>query len=115
MAYAAGAVICHQRPERSFHLAGAKLPVCARCVSLYTGGAIGLLAWTLIRRRRREPVDSTRALLVIAMAGAPTLLSVTSGVIGLWDGTNVTRAVLSLPLGLAAGALTAAVAARDLR
>ena len=30
-AYQAGSLVCHQRPERSFHLAGVQLPVCARC------------------------------------------------------------------------------------
>ncbi len=32
--YGIGALICHQRPERSFHLWGAQLPVCARCAGL---------------------------------------------------------------------------------
>jgi len=38
--YAAGSVICHQRPERAFHLLGAQLPVCARCLGIYTGAAL---------------------------------------------------------------------------
>ena len=39
--YAAGSFICHQIPERSFHLDGIQLPVCARCFGLYGGGALG--------------------------------------------------------------------------
>lgn len=35
--------ICHQIPERSFHLAGAAIPVCARCLGLYCGFAAGAL------------------------------------------------------------------------
>ena len=38
--YAAGSLICHQRPERSFHLLGAQLPVCARCMGIYVGAAV---------------------------------------------------------------------------
>ena len=38
--YAAGSLICHQRPERSFHLLGAQLPVCARCMGIYAGAAV---------------------------------------------------------------------------
>ena len=46
--YAAGSLVCHQRPERSFHLAGAQLPVCARCLGLYVGGFVGAIAWVLM-------------------------------------------------------------------
>ena len=38
--YTAGSLICHQRPERSFHLLGAQLPVCARCMGIYAGAAV---------------------------------------------------------------------------
>ena len=34
--YAVGALICHQRPERSFHWDGAQLAVCARCTGIYS-------------------------------------------------------------------------------
>ena len=37
--YALGSHICHQRPERSFHLFAAQLPVCARCLGIYAGAA----------------------------------------------------------------------------
>ena len=36
--------ICHQYPERSFHLAGAPLAVCIRCTSIYAGFLIALVA-----------------------------------------------------------------------
>ena len=38
--YAASSLICHQRPERSFYLLGAQLPVCARCMGIYAGAAV---------------------------------------------------------------------------
>jgi uncharacterized membrane protein len=38
--YGIGGVVCHQRPERSFHLWAAQLPVCARCTGIYAGAAI---------------------------------------------------------------------------
>ncbi len=38
--YSVGSLICHQRPERSFFLWGAKMPVCARCAGIYIGGAV---------------------------------------------------------------------------
>src|SRR5580692_775131 len=46
LVYAAGSVLCHQRPERSFHLLGAQLPVCARCAGLYAGTAVAaIIVW----------------------------------------------------------------------
>jgi hypothetical protein len=35
--YGIGGVVCHQRPERSFHWHGAQLAVCARCTGIYLG------------------------------------------------------------------------------
>ena len=51
------------------------------------------------------------------MIGAllPTAASVASGMLGIWDGTNVVRATLALPLGACAGVIVAAVATKDLR
>ena len=34
---------------------------------------------------------------------------------GVWDGSNLTRAVLAVPLGVSAGAIVAAVTTKDLR
>jgi len=50
--YAAASFLCHQRPERSFHLWGAQLPVCARCAGLYVGAAIAALFPIRARLRR---------------------------------------------------------------
>jgi hypothetical protein len=38
--YSAGSFICHQLPERSFHLWSAQMPVCARCTGIYLGAAV---------------------------------------------------------------------------
>jgi len=118
--YAAGSMICHQRPERSFHLHGAQLPVCARCAGLYAGGLIGAIAWvaaTGVRRlpsqplRRVSPVTVRRAMMLLAL---PTIVSVAASALGWWDSNNV-RALLAVPLGCGIGALVCAVAAGDLR
>src|SRR5271165_6036861 len=48
-------LVCHQRPERSFFLFGGAVAVCARCLGIYLGAAIGMLvriprqfAWRLL-------------------------------------------------------------------
>jgi uncharacterized membrane protein len=90
--YSVGALICHQRPERSFHLAGAQLPVCARCTGLYAGGALGVLAWVALagaRRasaRRATPLTSTPvARRVLIAASIPTAITLLTALVGLWE------------------------------
>jgi len=113
-----GGVICHQRPERSFFLEGQQFPVCARCTGLYVSGVVGLMSWfgwKLARRWRRIEIDPRVALRVLILAAVPTVVSVATGTMGWWDGSNVTRALLAIPLGVSAGAIVAAVSTKDLR
>ena len=116
--FAIGGVICHQRPDRSFFVDGHQLPVCARCTGLYLSAAAGMVGWlgfkaaTKWRLLRLEP---RRVIRVLLLAGVPTALSVASGALGLWDGSNLARALISIPLGASAGAIVAAVATKDLR
>ena len=49
--YLLGGLVCHQRPERSFHPDGVQMPVCARCAGLYLGAGLGVLAAVGFRRR----------------------------------------------------------------
>jgi uncharacterized membrane protein len=111
MTYAIGAVVCHQLPERSFHLAGVQLPVCARCVALYVGGAIGLILW-IVWRAPATRQSFRRAIVVL---GAPAVITYGMNIVGAWDATNAVRAIASAPLGLALGAVVAAVTLEDLR
>ena len=37
--------VCHQIPERSFHLFGEPLAACHRCTGLYAGCTLGVLLW----------------------------------------------------------------------
>jgi len=116
--FAIGSVICHQLPDRSFFVDGRQLPVCARCTGLYLGAGVGFAAWLAVRIGRGwRPLSMhpRRALTLVVIAAAPTIVSFTSGLIGFWDGSNVTRAALALPLGLTAGAVVAAVCTKDLR
>jgi uncharacterized membrane protein len=116
--YAAGSVICHQLPDRSFFLDGRQLPVCARCAGLYLSGASGFLgwcAWKIARGWRPVSVTPRTAIQSTLLAALPTAISVAAGAIGIWDGSNVTRALLALPLGATAGGVVASVLTKDLR
>jgi uncharacterized membrane protein len=96
--YESAGLICHQRAERSFHLAGVQLPVCARCSGLYFSAALGtLVAWT---GRRRMPA---RTRMLLAVSAMPTALTVAAEVAGLAHPSNGARAIAAVPLGAAAG------------
>ena len=98
MVYEGAGVICHQRPERSFHVAGVQLPVCGRCLGLYVSGAIGAVAGWLASRR----IANRGARLALVLAAIPTALTVSLEFIGLIHPTNLVRAVSALPLGATA-------------
>jgi uncharacterized membrane protein len=93
--YAVGAFICHQRPERSFHVDSIQLPVCARCVGIYCGAALGIAVHVLPGWRLAV---SPRALLLAA--GAPTLGMVALETARLWDTSNPARAAAGIWLGV---------------
>jgi uncharacterized membrane protein len=96
--YASASLVCHQRPDRSFHAAGNPLPVCARCSGLYLSAALGALAaWFGLARMPPR----VKALLVAA--AIPTLLTVAGEWAGVASPSNVLRAAAALPLGAASG------------
>lgn len=113
--YALGSLICHQLPERSFHLAGAQLPVCARCLGLYVGGAVGASLWMMASVRRASPWRRGQALTFLAAAAAPTAVTAGAAIVGAGDPSNAWRAVLAVPLGFIGGGIVAAVATNHLK
>ena len=107
--YAAGSVVCHQLPERSFHLGAYQLPVCARCLGIYVGifciavAAIGVRPQSVIWGQ----TPSTRRLMV-AVGALPTVVTVLLEWVGAWQTSNAVRFAAGLPLG---GAIAAVVMA----
>lgn len=87
-------LVCHQRPQRSFWLFGAPIAVCARCLGIYLGAAIGLLLRTSHRA----------ALQLLIAAAALNLLEGLTELAGLHGNWMLVRFILGLALG-AAGAL----------
>jgi uncharacterized membrane protein len=95
--YALGSRICHQRPERSFHLLTAQLPVCARCLGIYAGAAAGSLLATSTHIRSLANRLSPRMLLI--GGSIPTALTLVFEWSGAWGAPNLARAAAGLPLG----------------
>jgi len=59
-----GYAICHQIPERSFHMHGQQLPLCARCTGIYMGAMTGFTLMWLMGRKRAASLPPTRITLV---------------------------------------------------
>jgi uncharacterized membrane protein len=89
--YAAGSVICHQIPERSFHLAGFQTAVGA---SVHV---LGALSPDAMRWRVFTPQAARRVFIVSAL---PTLSTVGLEWTGVWAGTNIVRAIAGVTLGI---------------
>ena len=82
--------VCHQLPERSFHLAGYQFAVCARCTGLYSGFAIATLFYPLVRPLKRTDTPSRIWLL---LAAVPLGIDFGLGYFGFWENTHLTRFV----------------------
>jgi uncharacterized membrane protein len=84
------ALVCHQRPERSFWMFGGAVAVCSRCLGIYLGAAVGLLL-----RTSRE-----LAVRLLIAAAALNLLDAASEVAGLHGNWLGVRFALGFALGV---------------
>lgn len=109
-AYAIGAGVCHQQPERSFSAAGRIWPVCSRCSGLYVGAALGVLAGVSFLRRRAAVTSLARWRILLIVAAAPTLASWLLEVAGGPATPMVWRFLLASSAGATVGALLSAIA-----
>ena len=99
------AIVCHQRPERSFWIFGAEVAVCSRCLGIYLGAAVG----PLFRASRRI------ALRLLIAAAALNLLDAMTELAGLHGNWLAIRFVFGFLLGAAATLLiTSSVARREI-
>lgn len=113
--YAAGSFICHQIPERSFHVGAFQMPVCARCFGLYGGGAAGSVVAALVAAPREGVLYGkmfrrwSRRTVLTALAALPTFVTfILEWGLGIRIG-NETRAVAALPLGFMVAFVVASV------
>ena len=104
--YAVGSIVCHQLPERSFHLWSQQLPVCARCTGLYMGAAFAALADVSRRVRTRSlPRSAGHARALIVVAAVPTIVTLAYEWVTGAMPSNMIRAVAAVPLGAATAIL----------
>jgi uncharacterized membrane protein len=87
--------VCHQFPDRSFHLAGEPLAVCIRCSAIYFGAWISLVFMSFTVRIHRYPPAWLLAAAISPMA-ADVILSLT----GLHASDTLSRTLSGLLAGV---------------
>ena len=80
--------VCHQIPERSFHLTGNKFAVCSRCTGLYSGFAIAVLAYPLARSLKKT---ATPSIVWLILAALPLAIDFSLGYFNVWSNTHASR------------------------
>ena len=89
--------VCHQIPERSFHIAGEPLAVCVRCSAIYFSFLASLLVAPFFVRFHFTHYPPAWVLIA---AVAPTALDVLLNLAGLHGSTVWTRALTGVTAGL---------------
>ena len=59
--------ICHQLPERTFHLFGEPFAVCHRCTGLYLGFTLGVALWPRLPELAAKLAAKPRCILLFAV------------------------------------------------
>jgi len=91
--------VCHQIPERSFHLGGYQYAVCSRCTGLYSGFAVATLVYPLARSLKSA--DAPPRLWLI-LAAVPLAIDFGLGYFSIWQNTHLTRFATGSLLGAVA-------------
>ncbi len=82
--------ICHQLPERSFHLAAVSLPVCVRCASIYSGGLAGIVVYPALAHSANVRRWMQRLLVLSALLVASDVFT---DMVDLWRNTPLSRSI----------------------
>ncbi|HBB98278.1 MAG TPA: hypothetical protein DC054_23085 [Blastocatellia bacterium] len=94
--YKAFSFVCHQIPERSFHLAGYKFAVCSRCTGLYSGFALAALIYPIVRSLRQT---ETPSILWLFLATVPLVIDFSLGYFSIWQNNHASRFATGALLG----------------
>ncbi len=91
-------LMCHGKVERCLTLFGARMPICARCVGIYAGMLLGILAFWAVPLLREKVMRG-----VAFAATVPLALDGLTQLAGLRESTNELRIATGVIAGLAFG------------
>jgi len=94
--YKAFSFLCHQIPERSFHLAGHQFGVCSRCTGLYVGFAGATVVYPLVRSFK---TTNTPPRFWLILAAAPLAIDFALGYFSIWQNNHLSRFITGALLG----------------
>jgi uncharacterized membrane protein len=97
--YLAFRPICHQLPDRSFHLFGEQFAVCARCTGIYFGFAAGVILYPLLRSLHDY---TTPPRIWLLLSPVPTGIDFALGFFGIWENTHWSRFLTAALFGVVA-------------
>lgn len=86
--YQAFSYLCHQLPERSFHIGVHSFAVCSRCTGLYAGFALATLALPLVWSLQRT---DTPRLIWLILSVWPLVIDFGLTYFGVWANNHFTR------------------------
>jgi uncharacterized membrane protein len=90
--------LCHQLPDRSLHIEGEQLAVCARCFGVYSGLFLGFAAYPFWRPIAEiEPLP--RFWLFLSLV--PMAIDWSLTFFGIWENTHLSRYLTGSILGFA--------------
>jgi uncharacterized membrane protein len=106
-----GSAVCHQFPEHSYHVAGAPLPLCARCTGLYLGALLTLI-FHVWRHPRAVGLPRPWMLVVLVLFffawagdGLNSFLSIIPIAPHLYSPQNLLRLITGTLMGITIGSL----------
>jgi uncharacterized membrane protein len=88
--------VCHQIPERSFHISGYPLAVCARCTGIYGGFLLGVLIYPIFKRLEKSALPP-RWILVVGIL--PTIIEMIVSKFKIIDSNPIFSGLSGLILG----------------
>ena len=99
--YQFGALICHQIPDRTLHVGGKLLPVCARDTGIYIGMFIALIYLCLKGRWKCDKPPKLALTVILCIFFIPMGLDGITSYLGLRPTTNMIRIISGCFFGLA--------------
>ena len=91
-------LFCHGKAERCLELFGAPMPICARCVGIYGGMLLGILAFWAV------PLLREKVMRVVALVcAAPLAIDGFTQLSGFRESTNDLRIATGVVAGIAVG------------
>lgn len=88
-------LLCHRKPERSFHIKGKQFPVCSRCTGFYIS-IIAYYTYTFFNYVDYNPFLLSSAILLLIPAG----IDGTTQFLGYRESNNTLRFITGLLGGL---------------